>query len=286
MSDQPLPDRLFRYFPGAASDFFAEKKLWFSALSDFNDPFDALPRFDEMLESQKQHAMEVEYAFLPPEVNCDLNTFKRTLEQRISHLNADASEALAEKCRELVNCCIRMVCLSEKPDDLLMWAHYAGSHKGFVVEFRRAHRFFADDEFGKVEYQAHRLGVEDRHQGLDELGRMLFRKSPDWRYEGEWRFVKSVNTLQFGKRRDGREKHYLDFPSDLIKAVYFGLCTPQETRAEIVQSLQTDEWKGVTKFVMCRDRGEYALMPVPWEEWLGRPSHFGKELDPLIKKRR
>lgn len=32
-----------------------------------------------------------------------------------------------------MNDLIGLLCLTEKPDNLLMWAHYADSHAGFVV---------------------------------------------------------------------------------------------------------------------------------------------------------
>lgn len=285
MSNQPRPDRLFRYFPHAASDFFAQKKLWFSAFEDFNDPFDALPRFDGMLKSQRQHLMKLEYAFLPPEAGGDWGTFKKAMEGVSSGHYPDAAEAVAAKMRELANACLRVVCLSENRDSPLMWAHYADSHRGFVVEFDPEHSFFADDEFGKVDYHGQRPEVEDRDQTEKELGRMLFIKSRDWSYESEWRFVKSVNTLRLGKRRDGREKHYLDLPPDLIEAVYFGHYTPTDKRDEILQSLQADEWRSVKKYVMCLAGAEYALKPVLWDEWQRRPRNFSKELDGLIRKR-
>jgi hypothetical protein len=64
MNSQIRPDRLFRYFPPDASDFFSAKKLWFSTLKDLNDPFDALPRFDVLIESERQHSIKMEHAFL------------------------------------------------------------------------------------------------------------------------------------------------------------------------------------------------------------------------------
>jgi hypothetical protein len=64
------PERIFRYFPTEASDFFAAKKFWLSSLKDYNDPFDAFPRFDLLLEGQFNHLIKAEYAFSPPQVNC------------------------------------------------------------------------------------------------------------------------------------------------------------------------------------------------------------------------
>jgi hypothetical protein len=84
MNSQTQPERLFRYFPPDASDFFSAKKLWFSALKDYNDPFDALPRFDILLESQRQRGIKMEYAFLPPQVKCDWPTFNKEMNRTSS----------------------------------------------------------------------------------------------------------------------------------------------------------------------------------------------------------
>lgn len=35
-----------------------------------------------------------------------------------------------------------ILCLAEAPDNLLMWAHYADCHRGFVVQFDDTHPFF------------------------------------------------------------------------------------------------------------------------------------------------
>jgi hypothetical protein len=50
-----MPPRLFRFLPKTAHSFLDERKLWFSNILDFNDPFDATPSLkqitDEMYES-------------------------------------------------------------------------------------------------------------------------------------------------------------------------------------------------------------------------------------------
>ena len=39
---------------------------------------------------------------------------------------------------------VGILCLTEVPDSLLMWAHYADSHKGFLVGFNTTHTFFTN----------------------------------------------------------------------------------------------------------------------------------------------
>ncbi len=41
-----------------------------------------------------------------------------------------------------INDTIGILCFTEKNDNLLMWSHYANSHKGFVLEFYPEHQFF------------------------------------------------------------------------------------------------------------------------------------------------
>src|SRR5688572_18506167 len=126
------PKRLFRYFPPAASDFFSEKKLWFSVLKDLNDPFDALPRFDVMMEKQAQEAILKEFAFLRPQVNCSWQTFKNKMSRQSS---VEGIGAVTERYRDIIDRDFRLVCFSENLDNMLMWGHYANGHTGFVVEF-------------------------------------------------------------------------------------------------------------------------------------------------------
>lgn len=166
------PERLFRYFPPEASDFFSEKKLWLSSLKELNDPFDALPRFDTMQANQSQEAIKKEFAFLPPQVDCDWPTFNKGMSRDASDFNSEMNLPISEKYRELVDNDYRLVCFSENPDDLLMWGHYAKGHSGFVVEFNPKHQIFLTEEFGQVDYPEtdERPDVENQNQGKADYG--------------------------------------------------------------------------------------------------------------------
>jgi hypothetical protein len=288
MDNQKRPERVFRYFPAEASDFFAAKKFWLSSLKDYNDPFDAFPRFDLLVEGQFNHSIKVEYAFLPPQVNCTYSTFRKTLESdsEVSAFKAEGIEAIADKFRNLADRCFRIVCFSEKLDELLMWGHYASSHRGFVVEFNPQHQIFATDEFERVDYPKteERPKIKFDDQSEDELLKMLFLKSPHWDYECEWRLAMSVgnSVLKTGKRRDGKELNYLELPMDSILRLYLGWQMPELNHNELISSLEQNDWKHVEKFVMCPDKTKYAIRPIPWEQWQKKPTIYHEQLDQVM----
>ncbi len=281
MNAQIRPERLFRYFPPEASDFFSAKKLWFSAVRDYNDPFDALPRFDAMLHRQSEHAIRVEYAFLPPHASRDWTDFKKEMSRDAAAFNVEGAEAVSEKHVQVVSEGIRSVCFfTGFIDKLLMWSHYASSHNGFVVEFNPKHPLFATDEFGEVHYANERPDVEATPS--KDLGEILFAKSCEWKDEHEWRLVQTINSLKCATRRDGKTLCYLDLPPDSVRAVYLGCRIPAGCCVELLDSLKKEYWKDVNKFVMCRHQAEYAIEAIPWEQWRTRPDTYRPELDRLV----
>ncbi|QJR30030.1 DUF2971 domain-containing protein [Limnobacter profundi] len=88
-------------------------------------------------------------------------------------------------------------CLSEVPDSLLMWAHYASSHTGFVVEFDSMHPWFHEQKsevddlrrIRRVYYRDSRPSAPLSEMSVIEL---FLVKSSHWAYEREWRIVRPL----------------------------------------------------------------------------------------------
>jgi Protein of unknown function (DUF2971) len=102
-----------------------------------------------------------------------------------------------------------ILCLTERPDDHLMWVHYAKNHTGFVLGFNSAAPFFAADgrTLSKVIYQ-------DRPNVLPEPDvNACFHKSTVWSHEKEWRCVRSFQ---------GSESRMAELPDNLITEIVFG----------------------------------------------------------------
>lgn len=92
---------------------------------------------------------------------------------------------------------IGVFCLTTKPDNLLMWAHYADSHKGVCLQFDGYSRPFCNAQ--KVIYAAERLPINPYQDTKDDmLVKGLLTKSDHWRHEEEWRiWSKSEDLVTF-----------------------------------------------------------------------------------------
>ena len=123
--------------------------------------------------------------------------------------------------------------LSKRYDDELLWAHYANSHKGFCIEYdldqllakqNPKHRFFDIQYLDKIQNL-------DFSQALDQgdsdqlIKKMLGYKSQRWEYEQELRIItenQGINTYDYRA----------------VKAIYFGLKTPNEEIEQVIETLQ------------------------------------------------
>ena len=99
--------------------------------------------------------------------------------------------------------------LTERPDNHLMWVHYAKTHTGFVLGFDARASFFQEENrvLRNVNYK----------KGPDVLAagdiEVCFDKSNDWEYEKEWRCVREF---------DSKESRMIDVAPGLVKEIIFG----------------------------------------------------------------
>ena len=102
-----------------------------------------------------------------------------------------------------------VLCLTERPNDHLMWVHYARNHTGFVLGFPAHAPFFTKDNrcLRKVVYQ-------EKPQVLSEADvDICFHKSDEWKYEREWRCVRSFQHS---------ESRFVPIDVGLITQIIFG----------------------------------------------------------------
>ena len=87
-----------------------------------------------------------------------------------------------------------IISFTTRKKDILMWSHYADSHKGILVEFDNSHNFFnrqflnqsnnAVGKLTKVIYSSQRL------QSIKQnLSSPFFHKAKEWEYENEYRLL-------------------------------------------------------------------------------------------------
>ena len=111
-------------------DIFYLRKVYFTDPTAFNDPFDCNPKLCCNWGSLKKelHLRELAIDFFPNERNKAKKFASNNKHKLGSH---DFMKSIFDKLIRSIG----IYCLSEKKNDLLMWAHYSDNHKGLCIEF-------------------------------------------------------------------------------------------------------------------------------------------------------
>ena len=246
------PPSLFKYQPytNRAVDNLVERRIWFSAPCDFNDPYDCgfLLRIKEPTDSDLHKLAQHLEAEDPGSVISDPRYMTKegypTEYFRATVMNS-AESAMRARVQE--NYWRKGVsCFSERPDDMLLWAHYGGSYRGFCLEFRTSAELFR--KIHRVRY-VNRIPALDSVDALvnrekdDSFLDMVLTKSSPWSYEREWRLlhVRPSLSVRYG---------------DALVAVYLGSAMPFEHKLHISRLLHGTSIKLYD--VVC-DASEYSL---------------------------
>ena len=86
---------------------------------------------------------------------------------------------------------VGLLCLSEERDHILLWSHYANSHRGVCFGFSVADDPLFSQEIARVTYQNNYPRYEYFDQTSQDEARIAFAtKSSQWSYEAEWRVIR------------------------------------------------------------------------------------------------
>jgi hypothetical protein len=140
---------------------------------------------------------------------------------------------------------LRVFCVSEEKDNLLMWAHYARDHTGAVFEFRalaeqdnplcvaKPIRYCSIppplfSEAKEINTHLSLLGEVDENTLMADYA---YIKSDIWAYEKEWRVLTLMD-----EAGDKLHSEYPVYPNE-IGAVYFGCRIDPDNRTKILRLL-------------------------------------------------
>ncbi|OLF76367.1 hypothetical protein AWH60_06135 [Pseudoalteromonas haloplanktis] len=242
---------LFKYFEPARTDVIEDSTIRLTQPVDFNDPFEFKPvvssvatqeefnrLFEEIIDAQVEKTLAsypLELRNLIPEKQLIEKTreFIKNNEGLIDscfkNLGKETTRIFNEKSNELIG----VFCLTEQKDNLLMWSHYADSHRGFCVKFDASDSFFDSrrgdkDEFyhlREVKYLAERPNKTlINMSGID----LLLLKSDVWAYEKEWRFCGVLNDSDIQRKLGASDIHLFKYPQRIVKEIILGVNATQE----------------------------------------------------------
>lgn len=209
----------------------------------FNDPFELKPHIKGLASDNflKFHSKTLEesikkeyYTYCSLIPNITLEQFKQNIQEKQKEIleNSIIKNGISQCIKDQINENLGILSLTTKKDNLLMWAHYANEHKGFVIELDKSHLFFNQHkkyknflgQLLKVNYSKTRPSHE--FSELDTV-KIFLTKSKEWEYEEEYRmFLPLINADNNSKK----ELFLYTIPSDAIKSIYCGWNMSEENK--------------------------------------------------------
>lgn len=279
---------IFKYVTEERIDILKDSCIRFTQPSRFNDPFDVFPYLkaiaddkyvEELIESGWNEAeidkiWEETYIKMSEEspiVKCIPKEKLRELTlQHIPKLK-NIYESFSNQFFKLNDPAMRqrfllsigkaldafgILCVAERSDNLLMWAHYSNGHRGFVIEFDETHSYFdrrtKPDEIRrhlkKVIYSKQRPEIMFYDSRISEsenldiwISKFFWNKGDSWEYEQEWRMFDILKDCQKKIPKGNEDVYLFSLPLDCVKGVILGCKMSEENRRSFINLLQSDK---------------------------------------------
>jgi Protein of unknown function (DUF2971) len=266
---------LYKYVPPERVDILENQKIAFTPPQRFNDPFDIHPTFKIIRnrayarrEAKRMTGGHFHFYFpdLPPAEGQHLaRQMKRQLREGIFRELVGHKETAEKHARlkqqefvRAINKFCGVLSLTSNPRSLLMWAHYAASHSGLLLEFDHASTHFKQLGFPvAVHYSPKRPTYDDRKR---EGHWCALVKSSEWAYENEFRIVRSLQHCEHAKKGGSGIIHLAPLPRQAIKSVYMGVNMTEDCRKRVSRAIQRTS---IQLFQMQLSQTNFALEPQP-----------------------
>jgi hypothetical protein len=207
--------KLYKYVSCETLSFILKGKIRFTQPSAFNDPFElAVQLYSPSEIKEGKFPMDFDIT-LPREELGEYKLSDDFKSETCSDVNGRSIKAELDKT-------IGILCLSKNKDSHLMWAHYAQSYSGALIEFDTDNPFF--NGLIDVEYCSLRPKININYfinrQSPIPLS-TLFVKLKE--YEAEVRMARNIKDLEIKKSKNGQPPIYLaNLPLECIKSITLG----------------------------------------------------------------
>jgi hypothetical protein len=237
------PDSLYKYCPIYNDDFENERSIEnlinshavFSNRHNFNDLFDSKINFIQPTRAKLKK--------LASEMSAKMRfDFKR------AHLDGEwenkyllVEREVSKKIDEYL-----YYCVTDKPDNNLMWSHYANSHKGFCIEwdsdFINANKVVYGTEiadFDIFDIIKSQYGLPISEDAGDRIWAALRQKLKEWEYESEYRFQIS-NGMEYLIVKKEKNFALVKYQPEWIKSIIFGCRMTESAKSFLKNNLPFD----------------------------------------------
>lgn len=279
---------LYKYVTFDRIDILKDEHIRFTQPSAFNDPFDLFPFFQSIAPQKDVDEMIENRVWDEEEANKMLEESWNNEQKKYPGKNIPFSSVKNlkrsnfEQAKPLVNEMIRnymgmkgalfrkmsidtvlgglnksigILCLSETPDNILMWSHYSANHTGLVFEFNDAHVFLDQRQTGnelqghvrKVRYSKDRPkltifnpSLSDEENRRNWINDFLWVKSSNWEYEKEWRMIQTFRDWKGVIRNTVPPIYLCPIPIECMKGIIVGCRAKMEDLESLKDLLKSD----------------------------------------------
>lgn len=254
---------LYKYLTPERIDVIENKLIRYTQPDALNDPFELKPHAsnlasDEYILSMFDETYHDEitqsYHELPKEIRdtISLNEFHeaikphvQSLRQHLPSIASGLNGLVNSKLHDGFNQHVGILSLTEAPDNLLMWSHYASEHTGFVIGFDETNKHFnskrsESDEFyhlRKLEYRQHRPDISLIEMNSTDV---FLVKSTDWEYESEWRIMRPLDHADKKIEQEDFSIHLFSIPADSIVEIIMGCRMDKDVMTKLLTTIATD----------------------------------------------
>lgn len=231
-----MPDYFYKYstINDNLKSSIQNGELWYNTSINFNDPFDcrAYLNFGNTEKECRMNFDKFNRAFNIelPEINKKVWNHLLKKPNDFNLMNSYSASTNIEKS-------IGVTCFSENYNNTLMWSHYANSHRGLVLEFKKDIKGSLSRKMLPVNYFENYpvINVSDysEEQMISIVYQVICAKGIDWEYENEWRAITTNGS--------GLEK----FDKSELTGVIFGLNTEEKDKNEIFDLIQNSGYSKV-----------------------------------------
>lgn len=269
---------LHKYIDEKGKCSIEHSELKVSIPSEFNDPFEFLPKDVTMWTNRKKKSL----LFSKSNKDMVYETFKnaglfknkkqlkrefKNKEKYIKEFDKIINNGMVwrgiQGMKDYADQVTRVISFSSEKaseyDQILMWSHYTNKHKGIRIHFDTSKFGLQEEVFKEVEYSQTRVPFDaslfaNTKAFLDQINKILITKSFAWSYEKEYRLFLTPNCCY---SKDNFH-FYKILPESIIK-IDLGFNSSLLLQNEIIALLKRKENQHILLTRAFVDEKEYKL---------------------------
>ncbi|UTV28959.1 DUF2971 domain-containing protein [Photobacterium atrarenae] len=224
-----MAENLFKYLGVvAANSFLQEETIRFTPPNSYNDPFEL------SLDIRMRSNIEPSIAGLRFVLHGGKSVIENFLipSERIDEYKFELANNVIEQLSSSVGTCCFSLSEKKIPLNLLMWAHYAESHRGIALKLKRGTELA--NRAAEVRYSKGRPVVDGAmfSDGSEISVSDLYVKSDHWQYERERRVAMRLADCTDTGKTDAFSipVHVAKIPTNDVEQVVVGVNASEETK--------------------------------------------------------